>query len=265
MSCLTLTTTLPNPCTQCVHPFVYLFEKAAEQINAPGNRQSLLEAIDRVLDKGIVITNCGICCPNCNQHDVYSFASVETQLKIFERLGLTAAVPALPPAGAVAPSFGESGPCCSNVAASVETYLKWNEQVLPSENYDITTCCNGFSECFDKLLCWAQSDSPLGVEVLDRILDKGVAEYGGILNNCTFQIQSELCLLVDLFIQYDIDGGSNAEIIDRILDKGISVHCSESGEITIASVETMIKYLEAIGVGVAVPALPLNTTTTTTI
>lgn len=281
MSCIVPTTTLPANCTQCVHPFTYLFEKAAEARVNDNTRASFAEIIDRILDKGIVITNCGLCCPDCG--DVYSLASVETQLKILELMQLTqsAAVPALPgPLGAVEKtSNGNNGPCCSNVYASVETWLKYAEGMgltqsaavpasplfgINNDGSQIKTCCNGFSGCIDDLLCWAQSDSSRGAEVIDRILDKGVAEYSGIRNNCTFEINSELCLLVQLFIQYDIDGGSRAEIIDRILDKGITIYCLETGEISISSVETAMKIYEAInGSGAAVPALGLTTTTTT--
>lgn len=283
MSCTVPTTTLPFPCTQCVHPFVYLFEKAAEALASPHNRATFAEALDRLLDKGIVITNCGLCCPDCG--NVYSLASVETQLKLLEAIGLTqsAAVPALPGQfGANSPTFGSkaTAPCCSNVYASVETWLKYAEAMgltqsaavpaLPNlygaafDGEQIKTCCNGFSGCVDDLVCWAQSDSVRGDAVIDRILDKGIAEFSGIKNNCTFEINSELCLFVQLLIQYDVtEGGTHAEIIDRLLDKGITVYCTETGEIVIASVETVMKVIAAIEPGNAVPALGLTTTTTT--
>lgn len=293
MSCTVPTTTKSGPCTQCKHPFFYLFELVKEALNHPNNRTSFAEALDRILDKGIITTNCDICCPDCE--GVYSLASVETQLKLLEALGLTAsaAVPALPPIGAVEKTFGGSipdngEPCCSNVHASVETWLKYADAMgltqsaavpaLPfSQNLgtttfseaseEVMTCCNGFTGCVDDLLCWAMAGTSRGTEVIDRILDKGISEYGGIYNDCDPVSKSQICYLVQLFVEYNVDGGSRAEIIDRMLDKGLTISCSEHGEIVLASVETWLKYAEAVGLtaSAAVPALAQTTTTTTVI
>lgn len=294
-----VTTTTSGPCVNCVHPFNYLFELAYVGLNSPLNRgSSFAEVLDRILDKGIINTNCNLCCPDCE--GIYSLASVETQLKLLEALGLTetAAVPALPgPLGAVTPASGNSNnnsPCCSNVYASVETWLKYAEQTglvqsaavpaipfsIPSGvstevpySDELMTCCNGFTECIDDLVCWATRDVTNGYNVIDRILDKGIVEYGGIYNNCTKSSTSSICLLVDLMQNKFADyfpatgGSSRAEIIDRLMDKGITISCSSNGEIIIASVETWLKYGEAVGLtqSAAVIALGITTTTTTAI
>ena len=113
------------------------------------------------------------------------------------------------------------------------------------------------------MLFWAGEGQPNFAEILDRIIDKGIAEYG------TFDGVSQICFIKDLLQEVSILGPSNstvAEIIDRILDKGITVYCTPSGEISIASVETQLKFLEALFAGGGVPALPnsSNSTTTTT-
>jgi hypothetical protein len=254
---------------------------------------SFPEVLDRILDKGVINTNCGICCPDCE--GIYSLASVETQLKLLEALGLTysGAVPASP-LGAVTQVSGGSNnnsPCCSNVYASVETWLKYAEQMgltlaaaVPASpfslplgvqtevpfNEEVVTCCNGFTECIDDLVCWATRDVTNGPTVIDRLTDKGIAEYGGIYNNCTKSSTSSICLLVDLmenkYSEYfpAVGTASRAEVIDRIMDKGITISCSSNGEIIIASVETWLKYGEAVGLtdSAAVPALGVTTTTT---
>jgi hypothetical protein len=62
-------------------------------------------------------------------------------------------------------------------------------------------------------------------------------------------------------------GGTRSEFIDRLFDKGIVISCGEDGQINIASVETWLKYAEAVGLTAAgeVPAIGQTTTTTTTI
>jgi hypothetical protein len=295
MSCVTPTTTIKTPCVNpCKHPFVYLFELAKSAVSHPNNRAAITDVIDRFLDKGIVTTNCNICCPDCD--GVYALAGVETMLKLYEALGFFAstAVAALPPVGAVnplgvRPNNGEA--CCSNVHASVETWLKYADDLgltisaavpaLPfssnlgtstasgGTNPEIVTCCNGFTECVDDVLCWAMANTALGAEVIDRILDKGIVEYSGIYNNCSSVQQSEVCLLLQLLVEHEEYGfsGSRAEVIDRILDKGIVISCSDEGEIVMASVETWLTYGEAVGLTetAAVAALGQTTTTTTVI
>jgi hypothetical protein len=246
MSCSSTTTTSKKP---CVHPFTYIFEIVKKQMESPGNTVTAAEALDRLLDKGIVNTNCNLCCPDCCK--MYSLASVETQLKLFEAIFISSEI-----------DFPCASPCCSNVFASVETYLKYAEVSLGVNN--VLNCCNGFTECVDDILCWAGEGQPNFAEIVDRILDKGIAEYG------TFDGVSQLCFFKDLLQEVNILGPSNStvsEIIDRILDKGITVYCNQSGEIIIASVETQLKFVEAtLGGGGGVPALPnsSNTTTTTT-
>lgn len=264
-------------------------------VEKTSNTSSLAEYIDRILDKGITLNSTeNFCCPDCDANR-YVLSSVETYLKYAEAVGLTesAAVPAAIPFGETTiqePKFVK--PCCRNVRASVETYLKYAEAVgltqsaavppaLPffegksitqtnnngfgssnsclhpveiflkeitnlAVNGDLTPDCNnGFDECFQELG---------NIVNLDRLLDKGLIEEGTILGD------TKLCTLVNFFKNNDFNldqpnSSTLDEIMDRILDKGIIIDCNQ-GTLTISSVETYLKYAEAVGLtqSAAVPA-----------
>lgn len=247
-SCTPTTTVATSNC--CTHPFKFVFDTVAEALQNPNNRSNFAETFIRILDKGLVTTNCNICCPECG--GAYNLASVETGLKFMEAVV----------------AEGDFI-CCSNVYASVETYLKYAEAVGPNDS--VAACCNGFNQCVDDLLCWVTSGSINAAETLDRILDKGIFEYGGILNNCSPARNSEICYLLQLIQQYNALEGSNltpAEFIDVILDKGIAVGCGDDGQIVVmSSTETYLKFAEAVGLTAngPVPAIAASTTTTTVI
>lgn len=270
-------------CIPCVHPLEYLLELAYVATTGTNNRIGFDETIDRILDKGLSQPNCGLCCPDCE--GVYVLASVETFLKFAEAVGITQspAIPALPSENILLGTFPNNPEiCCSNVYASTETYLKYAEamgitqsaavEALPlSANVQIdqaeyvTPCCNNFDECMDELICWATERASNAATVIDIIQDKGVVEYGQIQNNCTGAVSSSICKLVDLFVRYNNIkiNISRLELIEIILDKGLVISCDSNGEIHIASVETWLKYAEAVGLTQpAVPALGQTTTTT---
>jgi hypothetical protein len=255
MSC-NLTTTTTN-CISCIHPLDYLFEKINFGLLDPNNKQSFAEILDRILDKGIVEPNCGICCSDCD--DVYVLASLETYLIFTEQ------------AYNVIGNCIFQGGCCINTIAGVETMLKLKE-ATDFDLFNNSICCNEFTECTEELFCWITQNSKDPVLDKDRILDKGIVEHGNIINNCTGVGGSSICKLVDLFAEYyTIDkkaqAASKGEIFDRILDKGIVFYCNpETGDITIGSVETWMKYAEATSLfcsGPAIPA-PISITETTT-
>jgi hypothetical protein len=284
MSCSTPTTT-SGPCVQCIHPLEYIFELAHQGTLGVNNKSLFEEGLDRILDKGIVTTNCNMCCPSCE--GIYALASVETMMKLYEGLGFTisAAVPASPQfSGDYNYYINNDSPCCSNVFASIETWLdKYASEIgltplaaVPALNSTFTpslsskelmTCCNGFNECMDDLICWVTAGR-FAAESIDRLQDKGVIEYGGIYNNCSKTDNLVLCKLVDLLDKYlgeTANINRRSYIVDRILDKGITISCSDNGEIVIGSVETWLKYGEQMGLteSAAVPALGQTTTTTT--
>jgi hypothetical protein len=243
--------TTTTVCVPCIHPFKYLFELAKEGTNGIANQYTFEEVVDSLLDRGVVLTNCKLCCPGCN--DMYSLASVETQLKFLEAVGYT--------------FLGQNcnpDPCCSNVYASVETYLKYQEQADLNKLYQ---CCNGFTECVEELECLVSTNAIDSSVVIERLLDKGVAEFGNFVNNCTGGTTgSDVCYLAELIKEYLPNQGVNySEFLDRLLDKGITIGCVD-GTVMIGSTETALKYFEALGLlCTIVPELSSTTTTTTLI
>jgi hypothetical protein len=86
---------------------------------------------------GITFTNCTICFPTCtlnvselgtNIGNYVLFGSVESILLGFDDL-----------TNQQDPDFSLSLDCCPNIIASVETYLKYAETVIP---YNLDLCCN---------------------------------------------------------------------------------------------------------------------------
>jgi hypothetical protein len=218
---------------------------------------SPLQIIDIYLDKGIVTSNetLDLCCPDCIQNmnndnvSIYVLASVETFLKFADAMGCTV-IPAIPSSTEqpLSSSYAGNCQCCTHIVASVETELKLYEAYnYQDEPNTLPFCSDNFNDCVNNLL------SNETAETVDRILDKGIVEYGSISGT------SKICQIdqyIDLFIQTEgIDAlSSKAEIIDRILDKGFAISC-HNDEITIASVETWLKFAETRGWTVAVPAL----------
>lgn len=218
------------------------------------SNSTMAEILDRFLDKGSVQSNkdLDICCPDCVQDlnsknvNLYVISSVETYLKLAEALGFTrqAAVPAA--------IFGKitnqsNGTCCTQITASVETTLKFNEAIgnlTPNPN---PSCPSNFNSCINTL------KNSLDAEGIDRMLDKGIVEYGSLSG------VSQVCRIddfINLSVQSDqTQSTTKAEVLDRILDKGIVISCYDD-EIVMASVETWLKYAEATGFtnSAAVPA-----------
>lgn len=185
------------------------------------------EILDRLLDKGNVQSNenLEICCPDCDQvmndrHvNIYVISSVETFLKFSEAIGF---------------AKGVKPTCCTHLAASVETTLKFTEVFGIPEN-PVPTCSKNFNSCINTI------KSTLTPEGIDRLLDKGVVEYGSLSGS------SQLCRIndfIDLSIELDPTSSSKEEQLDRILDKGMVISCYDD-EIVTASVETWLKWAEA--------------------
>ena len=169
------------------------------------------EAIDRILDKGIVYDISG-------EISTYAIGSVETYLKYDEALGFQSDY---------------------SVFASVETYLKAAEAHLPIRQNKL------FLPSINRLRV-------LEDEVIERLLDKGVAESGDwslilrFVRDCKKWADLEGINVTELSI-----------IIDPILDKGIVFSQFTENSATISSVETYLKLVDAQGLtgggGAAIP------------
>jgi hypothetical protein len=179
----------------------------------PALNLSPLEVLVNALDDGI-LTSSGtgsICCPVCGP---YILASVETFLKYAEATGIS--------------------DCCTNVRASVETYLKYAEAIGGSG-----ACSNGFSAESTALL------DNLSGEDRNSILDKGIVESGALNPDLSSSI-SDLTAMVLAFVDSTYNEEELVEMLAVLLDKGIVVSCFP-GEIIVASVETYLKWAEAVG------------------
>jgi hypothetical protein len=201
----------------CVDPFTYTWNMAVNQALLD-DTSSVAEHFDRLIDKGLVASSAtNVCCPDCTENPIYVLASVESFLKLAEFMGWL--------------KDDTNQPCCTNVQASIETYLKYNEawQVDQPEccKTDFESCLNQFSTIVN----------------LDRILDKGVVEANGFDGNTL------LCKIYELFVNTPEDllqGATLSEVFDRILDKSFVAYCCDCNVI-ISSIETFFKWWEATG------------------
>lgn len=75
----------------------------------------------------------------------------------------------------------------------------------------------------------------------DALRDKGLLEYSTISGAGSF-----ICNFLDFAEANNISADDIVDTIDRVLDKGLVISCNENAH-TIASVETFLKYAEAIG------------------
>jgi hypothetical protein len=178
----------------------YIVSKAPAQTLA----EKYSEAIDRILDKGIVYDISG-------EISTYAIGSVETYLKYGEALGFQSDY---------------------SVFASVETYIKAPEAHLPIRQNKL------FLPSINRLRVLDE----VNAEVVDRLLDKGVAESGDW--SLILRFVRDCKKWADL-------GGINVTdfsiIIDRILDKGIVFSQFTENSATISGVETYLKLAEAQG------------------
>ena len=194
---------------------------------------STAEDLDRVLDKGLVYSSKssdvyvggGQSIASGETEAIYVLASVETYLKYAEVVG----------AGG------------GSVYASVETYLKYAEAVgggAERESKFFLPTINKLGEITNG-------------EAIDRISDKGIVESSWfrfskdgveVVANEN-EALGNFNLLSRLISDYSsgiISGQPFDEVVDRILDKGIVFDLSPYRTV-VASVETYLKYAEAVG------------------
>jgi len=164
------------------------------------------EAIIDFLEKGTVeAQSCKICCPAC---DLYVLASVETFIKLAELLEWTV--------------IGEN----------------------PIGATSCSTDCS-FQPCYQELIDKLELDSA----DIDRLLDKGIVETGSIgINN---EGDTYLCVLADFVLSaYNLredDTITKIDLLLTILDLGIVIYCNqENGQFVTGSQETFAKYYEAM-------------------
>jgi hypothetical protein len=225
-------TTTSSGCVECIHPFVYLFQKAQQATGSIQNTTTFHENLLRILDKGLVTPSCNICCPTCV---VYHLGNIETSMIFLSVVNFDDDITITP--------------CCVNTYSNLFKWVQFDEQIAelaPLEGFQnkVFQCCNGFTECVDNLLEWAAEESFDPSTPYTALLSTGIMEYGTIENNCS-ETSSSICLIKELYDEYcpDLtDDITRTNAIQSLLDKGIAIYCN-NGVIAIASSEEMVKFL----------------------
>jgi len=102
-------------------------------------------------------------------------------------------------------------------------------------------CCT--ENCFKELRDY------VGPQNYNFLRDKGLVEYSSICGGAF------ICRLLDFKDEVNMQLSDFLQLVTRILDKGIVILCTKNGQTIFASVETALKYAEAVGLTQsAVPA-----------
>ena len=209
----TTLTVPPIPIPPCVNPVQYILDIAIN--GSPSTDYAdILATIESTLTNGIILTECDLCCPDCNGQapqdtDPYVLGNTLNFIDIITYLGQ-----------------GQTWACCLNVEASLIAYSTFNEAI---GDINFNTCCNKFSSCANNI-----SDA---VADFSTILADGILEYNS-LNEDT-----SVCILLDTLqsILPSLTPLQLQNLIIAILDLGIVVDCS-NGKIMISSISTYITY-----------------------
>lgn len=218
----------------CVNPINYVIEQALNltiKVN-PAKAQAInLSALGTFLQTGVILPVCDLCCPKCVLGDghIYVLSSIETFLKFTESF-----------------TCKFENPCCLNVNASTETYLKLLEALAGYERQGTgkfpLNCCTKFSTYVEELK--NLTDCSL------NLLDIGIAEYGSLTDDQASQVHNIVIMLQTLY-----PTATATELCDyvaELLDTGLVIYCDANG-MFIGGVETFLKYAEAINITCLTP------------
>lgn len=199
----------------------YVEATATPSSNPTTRETNVLNKLNFVMDRGFILdgsapptpglpfisVNEDICC-GCEDREI--LASVETYLKYTEAVGIS------------------NTNCCVGMVASMETFLKGYEAVPNLLSTDkLNQCCfSNYNTIMDKLM----EINNLNFKIL--ILDKGPV----FISNQSFQPI------------FDYFSNKSAQFkyayINELIDKGVIHDCYSK---TIMSIETFLKYAEAVG------------------
>ena len=138
----------------------------------------------------------------------------------------------------------ECNKCCPEcgevyVFAGVDMFLQWANFMDVTGYPPIiseTPCC--YERCVTELYDYLGSEENVNI-----VLDSGIVEYS------TIQGKSFTCLLLDFATANDLSGNDLTQLILFIADTGVIISCT-NGNTTIDSIETWLKWAEAMGVPV---------------
>ena len=229
-TCPTFTfNTIPAP---CVNPLQDLFTKTLGFTSAEGPRTAatIITGIQNLLNAGELLTNCNLCCPDCEATHRYVLASAPLYSVYYSAVYSSTCLP----------------PCCIEVDASLtamNTIKEGEGTVALSTAFAAvppnTNCCGtNFSECAARIKTllpnkWGSIFITLGV-----------------VEESSFNGTTELCIIAD-FIETLLTLFTETEtsdIIKALLNVGFVVDCRPEGTIT-SSVATYLAYLNSVSVG----------------
>ena len=189
-----------------------------------------------ILQNGLLVTTCDLCCPDCTETNRYVLSSVETYATYYSAVYSETCLP----------------PCCIEIDASLEIYtggaaaakaigevgvmastsLFQIFQTIPPP----TNCCGTkFSECSQRIKTILGSDASLIYNTL------------GIVEESTFNDVTTLCLFAD-FLESLPSAWTTLNMVDFLtvfLEAGLVIDCRPEGTI-ITNIISYIEYLELV-------------------
>ena len=186
----------------CQSPIEYILNYALTNVTDPS---TIGEIISQVLNTGIALENCNLCCPTCG--DIYALTSLVTAQKLLESGVLN------------------TKPCCLNITADMEAYMKF---IVGMSTVSLPPCCNDFTVCTNKLA--------------ENVDDYGLILAVGIFEWSTLKDNTGLCELLNILLNFvpTLSPEEIRIIIVAILDTGFIVQCKD-GVMLISSYDTFSK------------------------
>lgn len=177
--------------------------------------------LDKVLNKGVIVSQCCDACPACE----YVLAYAEPFLKFWE-------------------SINSNNSCCVNYFLGQSSYnlvVSTNPFYTNFDSNDNnqylrhTKCKNNFESCIELL------ETKVGSVNFQTMLDKGIIERERLFD------QNGICFILDYINELGIvDQTEIFNIIDSILTDGLVVNCVGKDLLVVANVETYIKFNETL-------------------
>ena len=218
----------------CINPINYVIEQTSNLTIKvdPAKAQAInLSALGTFLQTGVILPVCDLCCPKCVLGDghIYLLSSFDT-FAMF--------------AQAFYCKFEK--PCCLNINASTEIYLKFTELLANLEKMGAgkfpLNCCTNFSTYVEELKNLTDCSLDL--------LDIGIAEYGSLTDDQASQVHNIVIMLQTLY-----PTATPTELCDyvaELLDTGLVIYCDANG-MFIGGVATFLKYAEATNITCLTP------------
>jgi hypothetical protein len=200
-------------------------------IDAPGIEPIIEKStLTQFLQTGVILSPCDLCCPKCALGDghIYVLSSIETFLKFTQSF-----------------TCKFENPCCLNVNASIETYLKLLEDLTNLEKVTgkfPLNCCTNFSKYVEELK--GLTDCPLDLLFL------GITEYGSLTEDQTSQVHNVVIMFQTLYPT--ATATELCQYVAEFLDTGLVIYCDANG-MFIGSVETFLQYAEATNITCLTP------------